>query len=40
MKILFFEDKEEDIQGIVDYCIDHAYNYCHDKFVDGSSKIE
>lgn len=40
MKILFFEDREEDIQGIVDYCVDQEYDYCHDKFVDGSSKIE
>ena len=40
MKILFFEDREEDIQGIVDYCDDQEYDYCHDKFVDGSSKIE
>ena len=40
MKILFFEDREEDIQGIVDYCVDQEYEYCHDKFVDGSSKIE
>ena len=40
MKILFFEDREEDIQGIVDYCVDQEYDYCHDKFVEGYSKIE
>ena len=40
MKILFFEDREEDIQGIVDYCVDQGYEYCHDKFVEGYSKIE
>lgn len=40
MKILFFEDREEDIQGIVDYCDDHGYEYFHDKFEDGSSRIE
>ena len=40
MKVLFFEDREEDIQGIVDYCVDQGYKYCHDKFVEGYSKIE
>ena len=40
MKILFFEDREEDIQGIVDYCIERDYDCFHDKFVDGFSKIE
>ena len=40
MKILFYEDDESAIQGIIDFCDDEGYQYEHKSFDDGFSYIE
>lgn len=40
MKILFVEDQESDIQGIMDYCEEKEYLYEHKKFDVGIAYIE
>ena len=40
MKILFYEDDESAIQGIMDFCEDEGYQYKRKTFDDGFSYIE